>query len=102
MKKVYFDKLIALTIDEKNNVIINGMQLKHDGEKLYEQWELTVEESKSITEKRKKRKDGTYSDEDLQAIREEVEIQTEKNRKEIKLYIWDRNAIEIIKEFSSK
>lgn len=102
MKKVYFDKLIALTIDEKNNVIINGMQLIHDGEKLYEQGEITVEEAKAITDKRKKGKDGQYSDEDMKAIRDEVESTEKKNKKEITLYIWEKNAIEIIKEFSSK
>jgi hypothetical protein len=87
MKKVYFDKLIALTIDEKNNVIINGMQLIHDGEKLYEQGEITVEEAKAITDKRKKGKDGQYSDEDMKAIRDEVESTEKKNKKEITLYI---------------
>jgi len=103
MKTIYFDKVMALTIDQENNKVnINGAELLFDWEKLYEKAPLTVTQADEITGKYTKQEDGQFSKEDFNKIQEEVAEVERASKKEITLRVEDKNGLEIIKDILSK
>lgn len=103
MKTIYFDKVMALTIDEENNKVnINWAELLFDWSKLYEKAPLTVAQAEEITGKYEKQEDGQFSKEDFNKIQEEVAEVERANKKEITLRVEDKNGLEIIQDILSK
>lgn len=103
MKTIYFDKVMALTIDQENNKVnINGAELLFDGESLYEKAPLTVAQAEEITGKYTKQEDWQFSKEDFNKIQEEVAEVERASKKEITLRVEDKNGLDIIQDILSK
>lgn len=103
MKTIYFDKVMAATIDQENNKVnINGAELLFDWDKLYEKAPLTVAQAEEITGKYTKQEDWQFSKEDFNKIQEEVAEVERASKKEVKLLIEDKNWLEVIQDILSK
>lgn len=108
MKKVYFDKLVSLTVDEteeETNVVVNGAKfVLEDGVLKEEVDKLTVKQAKEIEAKYTPVVDEEgnkkYSPEDIVAIQEEVKQYQVKE--EIALYIGEENVLVKIKELQDR
>ena len=79
MKKIRFDKLVSLVVDQKEEttVVVNGVKFIYEDEKLNEERDtLTVKQAKEIEAKYEPiiNEEGNkiYSDEDIEAIQKEV------------------------------
>jgi len=103
MKTIFFDKVVAVTIDKENNKVnINWAELLFDWDKLYEKTSLTKQQADDITNKYEKQEDWQFSKEDFNKIQEEVAEVERASKKEIKLLIDNTNAIDIINDILSK
>lgn len=98
MKKIQFDKLVSLLIEDKwdeTTVLVNGVNFVYDDKKLKEKaTDITYEQSQEILSKYTKTESGDYSPEDKKAIREDVDkIIKETPLKEVSVYIDEINVL---------
>ena len=100
MKKIKFDKIVSLVVDEMNwdtVVAINWLQLIHENDVLKEKDStITPDKAKEITDKYEKQADWQLSKEDFEKVQEEIE--TYNINKEIVIYIGEVNAIQEVKK----
>jgi len=106
MKKMQFDKLVALTIDGEN-VTVNGAKLTMKDGKLMEivKKEMPFMEHTAIADKYEKNADGKIENEaDIEAYLKEIdELQAKHmDEKEVQLWIGDKNVLELIKELEAR
>lgn len=99
MKTVFFDKLVALTIDRENNSIsINWLSLLIEDLKVFEKQNLTIAEAEAIVDWYEKNAEWNYSREDSEKIQMAVAEKERENKKEINLFIDGKPISEIIKQ----
>lgn len=102
MEKLQFDKIVSLhIIPEDKIVIINGLELYLVDEKLYKKAWLTIQQAKEI-EAKYKVEGQEYSPEDRINIQEDVQAQEFENKKEISLFIGDKNAVDLILDLNAR
>lgn len=99
MKKIKFDKLVTLVVEQKEDTLVNvnGIKLILEDWVLKEEVDnLTVTIAKEIENKYTPiiNKEGwkEYSQEDLESIKKEVAKY--KSKEEVLLLIWDTNVLE--------
>jgi len=107
MKKVRFDKLVSLSVEEKEtetNVAINGAKfLYEDGKLVEKQTQLPARQANAITNKYQRNEKGNFSDEDVEAIQKERDEEVAKlPKEETILFVGEKNVIEDIKELINK
>ena len=99
MKKVQFEKINVLLVDQKENkteVVINNFKHVLEDNKLYEvQNELPARIANQIMNQYTKNEEGKYSDEDIEAIQKEFDEELMKLPKiEVQVFVWNENVIE--------
>ena len=97
-KVIHFDKLVTLVIDKQEDstfVSVNWVRLIHLEGMLQEEVDtLTVKQAKEIEAKYTKNENWQFSQEDIEAIQEEVKTYTV--RKPVTLLIGDTNVLDYI------
>ena len=97
-KVIHFDKLVTLVIDKQEDctfVSVNWVRLIHLEGMLQEEVDtLTVKQAKEIEAKYTKNENWQFSQEDIEAIQEEVKAYTV--RKPVTLLIGDTNVLDYI------
>ena len=97
-KVIHFDKLVTLVIDKQEDstfVSVNWVRLIHLEGMLQEEVDtLTVKQAKEIEAKYTKNENWQFSQEDIEAIQEEVKTYTV--RKPVTLLIENTNVLDYI------
>ena len=97
-KVIHFDKLVTLVIDKQEDstfVSVNWVRLIHLEGMLQEEVDtLTVKQAKEIEAKYTKNENWQFSQEDIEAIQEEIKTYTV--RKPVTLLIGDTNVLDYI------
>lgn len=109
MKKIYFDKLVSLVVEENAGekkdetlVVVNWVQLYlEDGVLKEEVDNLTVKIAKEIEGKYKKNEEGKFDMEDIEKIQEEVAA-AYKTKEEIKMYVGEENVLDRVNKLLAK